>query len=356
MKKKYALFILVILNHSLMAQCTGCTTTISTAVSSSYTVTSGNTLCITSTGSVNGNITVDGGALCNEGTINASTVIVKNSGSFNNFGESNISNLRVMSNSYVYNFAHFHLTTFKANSSYIYTYSLFDTDDLVDSATVFVAQEKIQVSNDLVNRDNSTFTQANGDIVILRDFINTNFSTFTVGEDCMIPIMRNFTNDASIQGGGTGSACAGFHVYQITTNSTNGFIGMDGGNLDICDEGHPVGNLDVNTGTISATVTFCTCSNLDCAILVSMEEFTKESVMDIFPNPAQNSIRIELKNPAVISEIKLIDGSGRLLSVNFIKKENGSYTGDISRLANGLYQLILVGEKEIFGKTIIIEH
>jgi Secretion system C-terminal sorting domain len=353
MKKIYTLVVFAALNNALMAQCTGCTTTISTATSSPVTVTSGNTLCITSTGSVSGTIVVDGGNLCNEGSITSSVVVVKNSGAFNNFSTVNVNTFRVIS-SYVYNWGSMVSTLYKANEGSTGCYGDLTTFDLVDSASSFVAQANVIVNNDFINRDNSNFSlsSSSASLTIGRDFSNTNFATFYVGE-CMIPVGRNFTNNATISGGPVVSGCGGFKVTGITTNSSNGFIGMDGGNLDICDLGSPPGNVDVNTGTINSTVTFCSCT-ADCLVSVE-EEMESAQVFTVFPVPAQSDLTIELKKSLLLSQIKLLDATGRLLQINFTKKENGLYTADISQVCSGAYQLVLISEMGIYSKTVVIE-
>lgn len=79
-------FMFLTVTHSFSQVCTsGCTTTISTTTFQNYTVTSGQQLCITSTGVINGNITLNGGTICNSGTIQ-SPVFDIISGTINNYG------------------------------------------------------------------------------------------------------------------------------------------------------------------------------------------------------------------------------------------------------------------------------
>ena len=69
----------------VLAQCTGCTTTVSTTTTTNYTVASGQKLCVTATGKITGSITLTGGTVCNQGTIQASTFTVTN-GTIDNYG------------------------------------------------------------------------------------------------------------------------------------------------------------------------------------------------------------------------------------------------------------------------------
>ncbi len=69
-----------------VGQCSsGCTTVVSASTNTDYTVSGGQQLCITSTGIINGNITLDGGTICNQGFIQSQFITINN-GNFNNYG------------------------------------------------------------------------------------------------------------------------------------------------------------------------------------------------------------------------------------------------------------------------------
>lgn len=77
----------LLVHMGLLAQsaCTGCTTNVTTTTTTNYTVASGQTLCITSTGMIKGSITMSGGTICNEGIIQASAFTITG-GTINNYG------------------------------------------------------------------------------------------------------------------------------------------------------------------------------------------------------------------------------------------------------------------------------
>jgi hypothetical protein len=81
-----AVFLLLTIHPTIQAQCSGCTTTISTATNTSYTVNTGEKLCVTSTGILNGKLTINGGTVCNQGIVNTPTFVF-NGGVVNNFGQ-----------------------------------------------------------------------------------------------------------------------------------------------------------------------------------------------------------------------------------------------------------------------------
>ncbi len=73
-------------SYSFAQPCTsGCTITVSTTTSTNYTVTTGQLLCVTPSGVINGNVTLNGGTICNRGIIQA-PVFTVNSGTINNYG------------------------------------------------------------------------------------------------------------------------------------------------------------------------------------------------------------------------------------------------------------------------------
>ncbi|MBL4734556.1 MAG: hypothetical protein JKY18_04295, partial [Flavobacteriales bacterium] len=82
-------FALVLFSGTVRAQsCTGCTITISGVETAPQVIFGGQTLCITSTGVLQGDLVVNQGSVCNEGTIN-STAITMTNGTFTNYGTIN---------------------------------------------------------------------------------------------------------------------------------------------------------------------------------------------------------------------------------------------------------------------------
>lgn len=66
---KCFVLLLILAFSEIKAQCTGCTTTATNNAVTSYTVVSGQTLCINSSLNYTGTITLNGGVVCNSGTI-----------------------------------------------------------------------------------------------------------------------------------------------------------------------------------------------------------------------------------------------------------------------------------------------
>src|ERR1043165_5540479 len=255
MTKNYFRFLfisLVAFAGKANAQCTGCTMTISSADAAPHIIASGQTYCVTSTGSMSGPITIQsGGMLCNQGTItspdiwvaggtlnnqgtiNNGRVLVSNQGTYtnavtgiathdsllitniysllNNYGRINTIKLGNSDNSSVTNFA----------SAFIFA------DFLGDSLAQFNNNYNgtVIVNFDLFNAYNSGFFN-DGVLHIDRDFYNSTGSTFQV--TCQAQVARDWYNSAIVLGATGG--CGGFDVLGGTYNS--GTLGNSSTQLD----------------------------------------------------------------------------------------------------------------------------
>lgn len=96
-KVKYLYVIILFISfhvNKLTAQCTGCTTNMTTSVSS-YTAVSGQTLCLASGITYTGSIVLNGGTICNSGTITNVTFL---GGTFINYGSYTGGNVTMSTN------------------------------------------------------------------------------------------------------------------------------------------------------------------------------------------------------------------------------------------------------------------
>lgn len=94
---------LLAVSFSLAQPCsTGCTIIISSETSVDYTIGAGDQLCITSTGIVSGNITMNGGAICNQGLIQSPSFVINN-GTIDNYGTISQSNILELKNTSILN-------------------------------------------------------------------------------------------------------------------------------------------------------------------------------------------------------------------------------------------------------------
>lgn len=395
----------------LSAQCTSCTTTISGADATNYTVLSGQTLCISPTGNASGNITVSsGGTLCNQGTvsssnlwvaggtfhnygtINTNQMMVSNAGALYNHNTATIDSLLVTGSSSIFNntgtltgvrfTTAVNATTTNAGSiteDYVadtlatlnitssgslivnfdfgtgYTSSVTNagtinvTRDFGNAYTTnFVNNGNFTVGRDFYNSSSGTFVN-NGYMLITRHFYNATSSVFTT--TCMATVNGDWYNSASVFGANNPS-CGGFNIAGMSLNS--GTVGNSSTHIDLCDAGHPATNIDGNSGTIATTTTYCTCTN-PCTLVGILEQVQQSNVLikNLYPNPASDNVTLILNTPNgqdLVLEIKNMMGQ-----IVYTKKYSSlsgesSFVLPVSSLAEGTYILSVSDEKNLQTK------
>lgn len=82
--------------------CATCSINVSGYDTTNYTINSGQTLCIDTTGNFSGNITLNGGSICNKGIFSPAVINFTN-GMIDNYGSSNLPGPLILSNNLVYN-------------------------------------------------------------------------------------------------------------------------------------------------------------------------------------------------------------------------------------------------------------
>ena len=82
---------------------------------------------------------------------------------------------------------------------------------------------------------------------------------------------------------------------------------------------------------------------------VSVPEFDMLPEVNVFPNPVENVLNIDLGNNSNdVDRIDLIDATGRIVnSVNII--ENGMITTDMSNMAPGSYLIRFISSESVLG-------
>jgi hypothetical protein len=378
--------------------CTSCSLTISTAWATPVVAAPGVVVCITATGSVSGDILLSGGTVCNEGSISSVNILI-NSGSLTNYGSMDISNLAVTGGSFVneglasidslsqsgglatvtnsdslsglahsvFNNSFFQndgdygvINTsvfygarffnngmvYNNNFSVFYNYDATHTSELINFATGNIFTDSLSVYQAIFENYGSTiirydFSMAGTANVnnfeywrVGRDFSNDTSLLFT---DCMIHVGRNWSNRGIMTGPSTG--CGGFSVQGLTGNF--GLFGA-AGNLDMCDESNP-GSFDLNTGSLGAGVTFCTCTDT-CTYHVGIQETTPFidglASLRISPNPASGNIMIDFESTENTQALLLLtDLYGRRIAEFPLSVSTGSNTMSIEteNYSPGLY-------------------
>ncbi len=373
------------------AQCSGCTTNITGLDAANHLVSSGQTLCISSTGTLTGLITVSpGGTLCNQGKINSTNVLIAG-GTFKNYGTIDTYSVTISASGTFTNYATALIDSLwitNSNTSYINagtqtgtafavsnhasainngTITVYDhadslgtftnngnmtiTHDCASSYTsTCINNGNMTINNDFASSYNSSFTN-NNYMRVMRDFYNSTNATFTT--KCMMNVGRDWYNSAIVSGPST-PGCGGFNITGGSFNT--GTIGSGTTHIDICDAGHPTLGLDGPSGTINSTTTYCTCSNSCVLVSTGIQELQSGvTINTIYPNPSSHKLTIKLNNKE--DEMLLIevrDMMGKTVYTKQLHASIGSNDSEIntSELPQGTYILCITDSHKLRANSL----
>ncbi|MBI3518823.1 MAG: T9SS type A sorting domain-containing protein [Bacteroidetes bacterium] len=388
MKKIYITFLIIgftVLGLNANAQCTGCTTNITGLDVANHLVLSGQTLCVSPTGTLTGLITVSaGGTLCNQGKINSTNVLISG-GTFKNYGTIDTYSVTISSAGSFTNYTTALIDSLwitNSNTSYINngtqtgtalgvsnhgsvtnngTITVYDHGDslatFINNGNITVTNNcaasytstcinngNITVNNDFATSYNSTFTN-NNYMKVMRDFYNSTSSVFTT--NCMITIGRDWYNSATIYGPAA-TSCGGFNIAGASYNS--GIIGSGTTHIDICDVGHPALGLDGPGGTINGTTTYCNCNNSCVPVATGIQELQSDVFINtIYPNPASHQLTIQLhlkESELLLFEVR--DMMGKIICTTSYQASVGENEAviPVSDLAQGTYILTMTDARQ----------
>ena len=128
-------------------------------------------------------------------------------------------------------------------------------------------------------------------------------------------------------------------IHFITLGNVNGHGNSNTQNSYEFTDGHPTPDI-INYYRI-LQVDFDGQSNASNIVALSFEEsFT----LALYPNPAQNNLRVSIPAPGKKLDMKIIDMSGKVHWSNIFYKSSPLINIDISRLGKGAYQLVVIME------------
>ncbi len=181
-------------------------------------------------------------------------------------------------------------------------------------------------TNDFTNSKSFTNT-SDGVLLITNDFsnIDTLASPAIFTNDGMVTVENNWHNGNQVNGSGR---------FCISNNTWNS--GSMSGTFDFCDL--TGGEVDLNTGTISETITYCLFS-----CLTEINELVDNSLISVFPNPAKTHITISSEATKTLT-VEIFDLTGKLVTSAKIQT-NEEF--NISSLNSGVYLLKITDEKRI---------
>ena len=219
-----------------------------------------------------------------------------------------------------------------SNASNCLNDSLITINDFTNTGSIF--NNKVIIgNNDFTNR--GSFQNA-GTYTVGHDFLNHNLVTFDAvfANNGLVTVGHNWWNADTIKGTVLGS----FVVQDSTANT-----GSMKGTFDFCDLTPPATaiKIDLNTGTVTPGITYCT--------HVAIENIAKSNI-NIYPNPANNFITIELLGSSTKNSIIISNNLGQTIyNSTFIEK---AYI-DISKFSTGVYFLKIQSKEFLISEKII---
>ncbi|WP_338791370.1 T9SS type A sorting domain-containing protein [Bernardetia sp. MNP-M8] len=341
MKLFYYLLLFIplsLISSQVSAQCTGCDRVISTNVS--FSVASGEKVCLTFTGTFTGNIDFSGnGTLCvssnttvsnsinmnlngtnnsfeNYGTWNKN-LNLGNNNSFNNFGNFSVGSLTVGNNSVFTSTTDVTVTgnTQNDNNGTINITGDFSTGnytggnnsvlnvggdmdainittggDVVIGGTTSAVNVTNNSGGSIVFGSGGTISGAvqnngdmefGGDTTIGGSFTNNGNGNITV-DNSVVSVGGAFANNGDIVALGS---CGRINIAGSSVNNGSGNVGTDGSNVDICDTSSSNGgSFDSNGGNIGPNVSNCTCVPTILPITLSSFTANKETNNSVYIN------------------------------------------------------------------------
>ncbi len=340
-----AVMMLCALQLAGQAQCTSCTTTITTNDPTNHLITTGTTLCIAAGGTCTGLIEVAGGTLCNQGMINNHNLEVDGGGILNNYGTITADSLLVIgSGSVLNNYSNLTDTRLAVtnhgainNAGGTITCAVFG-----DSLATLVNNGNFTTTGIFSSGYSASVT--NGSYMrVGANFYNGYSASFYTA--CMVIVKGAWYNSATITGP-TGSGCGGFSITSGSYNS--GTVGAAGQHVDICDASHPAGGITGNSGTMTG-VTFCTCTNsCPASGIVSYAAPATGMFKNLYPNPSTTAINLGLRLvDAGNVEVRVYDVLGKQRfskQYTFVTGDN-LLTVDVSSLEAGLFLVSVTDSK-----------
>lgn len=90
-----------------------------------------------------------------------------------------------------------------------------------------------------------------------------------------------------------------------------------------------------------------------CELAVGINETQKEFSLRVYPNPANNSVQVELSDATATDKITLREMNGRIVEVPTVKTAWG-YTLNTSEISSGIYIISIETEGNVFSRRLVI--
>lgn len=340
----------ILINSTTKAQCSGCTTTISSLNSSGIVVTAGQTVCITMTGILKGGAIVNaGGVLCNEGIIEGG-IDIMSGGIFNNYGDSITGGISVWGT-----FNNFGNLSEEGSVTVLDTLLNYGELKILSPGGLSVDSGgylKNFASGNIVIGGGFSLGDSSGNAGLAENYgcIRVTDGGFFVydAKSSLYTETVIFIDDGGFENEGTvtgpATSCGGVKV--ITGGSENRGIYGVSGNLDICDAANPSTGFGNNSGTIGPSTTFCVCQN-SCGTVDVVDTQKINGKIKCYPNPAHSIISISFSASPGKYLLEVYDVMGKKIYACSVHQNNaGQLITDIpvADLSIGLYLVKIAGE------------
>jgi hypothetical protein len=186
--------------------------------------------------------------------------------------------------------------------------------------------------------NSKSFTNSTtGTINVSNNFLNTD-SLASPGifyNNGTVQVNNNWRNTDQVEGSGK------FCIQNNTNNSGTMF-----GTFDFCDLSG--GNIDINTGTIAGTITYCLYS---CTI--GIKENANNNLIKLYPNPSDGAFSIFIENTLPKVNVEIFNMLGERIYMQLLNKGKSDF--NLSGQPKGIYIYQIKTDKEIIntGKIII---
>jgi hypothetical protein len=258
----------------------------------------------------------DGEFIINDGVLLSNTVATGNSESFENNGVIEVLTLAP-------------------------TEALFENYGTIKAETVIVAElfknhQAIFCEVAFETNDESEFINEAGAALVTSSFLTYDDATNNGDVSAF-----GWTHEAGIVTGETGKFCIEDCFVNRSTIE---------GTIDICDAS-PSEMCDMQLGTIAASVTLCETS--PCIENLSINSETQITEINVFPNPTNGIVTLDLSSLNKISSLHIYNMNGQSLMEVF-DLSSSTYTIDLGNLAKGTYICQIQNEELIWQQLIVV--
>jgi len=237
-------------------------------------------------------------------------------------------NLKIFKNLNYSNFVNFYNDSIGINDGTI-NFSNFTNADLFNNTNNLLG-------HDMLNKGNF-YNESDGEIILADNFsnIDTAYNDAKFIIEGKMYVSSDFYNRDTLSGT-NGSIC----VVQSSSNK-----GQVLGSFDFCDQLTLDGHFEFNSGYISPNLTYC-----QSACKINVKEKQIESLINVFPNPADEFIKFDFGKEADYN-ITILNSTGKTIYKG--KFSDRTFVFNKSELASGMYFFMINSDNNSYSGKFI---